>query len=170
MPIAKHRKVTLRAGIRGEDGSELVEFSLILLLLMSALFLILDIAWLIFEQGSLQWAVQQGVRYAITSNTLSGKGQDASIKTVVQRSAMGFLDGDAGLSKITVSYYNPADLSKALIGSGSNAGGNVVKVSVDGVTFGALGPIYTDTLTTLTLGANSSDILESSPGGVAPTR
>ncbi len=74
------------------------------------------------------------------------------------------------LNKISISYYNPANLSKVLTGSGSNAGGNVVKVSIDGVGFNALAPIYMDKLTTVWLSANSSDVMESSPGGIAPTR
>ena len=123
-----------KAPLHQEDGSELVEFSLVLMVLLSAVFLILDVSWLIFEQVSLQWAVQQGVRFAVTSKTGAG-GQDTAIKTVVQKSAMGFLDGDAGLNKISIAYYNPANLTKVVTGSGSNAGGNVVKVSIDGVGF-----------------------------------
>src|SRR3954469_2104524 len=110
-----------RAPLREEDGTELVEFSLVFMILLSVVFLILDISWLVFEEGSLQWAVQQGVRYAITSSTVPGKGQDTSIKAMVQKSAMGFLDGDAGLKKISIAYYAPSNLSKPVTGSGSNA-------------------------------------------------
>jgi Flp pilus assembly protein TadG len=155
---------------RRERGSEVVEFALVLLPLLAILFLILDIAWLVFAQGSLQWAVQQGVRYGITSNVASGKGQDASIKSIVQSNAMGFLNGSAGLSKISVSFYAPSNLSTAVTGSGSNVGGNVLKVSVTGVQVSSFGPIWRSGPSVISLSANSSDVMESSPGGVPPTR
>lgn len=153
-----------------ERGSEVVEFGLVLLPLLGLIFLVMDIAWLVFAQGSLQWAVQQGVRYGITSNVISGKGQDASIKSVVQTNAMGFLNGSTGLSKISVNFFSPSNLSNALTGSGSNAGGNVLQVSVSGVSVSSFGPVWRTGPAALSLSAISSDVMESSPGGVPPTR
>jgi hypothetical protein len=37
--------------------------------------------------------VREGVRYAIASQTMTGMGQDASIKSVVQQNAMGVVGG-----------------------------------------------------------------------------
>jgi len=164
------RNTPLRAVLRDESGSQVVELGLVLLPLLGVLFLIIDVSWLIFAQGSIQWAVQQGVRYAITSNTMAGKGQDDSIKTVVQRNAMGFLTGTAGLNRITISYYAPSNLSTGVTGTGSNAGGNIVKVSVSNVPFSVLGPVFRSGPTSLLLSASSSDVMESSPGGMPPAR
>lgn len=163
-------KTRRRLGLRREKGAQTVEFGLIFLPLLGVLFLIIDVSWLVFAQGSLQWAVQQGVRYAVTSRTMTGQGQDASIKSVVQTNAMGFLAGTAGLNRITVSYYSPSNLSTPITGSGSNSGGNIVKVSVAGVPFSVLGPVYRGGPTSLLLNASSSDVMESSPGGIPPTR
>src|SRR3979490_887211 len=111
-----------------QKGSELVEFGLTIVPLFGFIFLIIDLAWMIFAQVMLQNAVRAGVRYAITGQTESGKGQDASIKDVVQANAMGFLAGASGLSDIVITYYNPVTLAS----TNSNAGGNIVKVSISG--------------------------------------
>ena len=142
-----------------QAGSEVVEFGLVLLPLLAVLFLIMDVSWLFFAQASLQHAAGVGVRYAITNNNLS---QD-SIKSVVQENAMGFLAGDSGLNKITVSYYSPANPSKPLKGSGSTAGGNIIEISVQGVTVNPLGVFWPSGPTAISLAASSTDILESAP-------
>ena len=60
--------------------------------LLAILFAVLDLSIAIFVKNTVQFAVCQGVRYAVTSRTLPGMGQDASIKAVVQGYTLGFLD------------------------------------------------------------------------------
>ncbi len=158
------------AAFSDEAGSQLIEFGLVLLPLMAVLFLIMDVAWICFAQASLQHAVQAGVRSAVTGYVQTSGGQDAYIKSVVQKNAMGFLAGQSGLDQIEINYYNPANLSAALSGRGSNAGGNVIEISVKKVGVSALGPIWRDSSAALSLNATSSDVMESSPNGVPPTR
>lgn len=148
----------------------MVEFALVLIPLLIIAFVIMNVAWVFFAKATLQYAVQTGVRYAITGTTRTGMGQDASIKSVVQSNAMGFLDGDAGRTMISVDYYNPGNLSLPLNGAGSNAGGNIVKVSVNNFPLKTLVPTMGVGLTEYNLSATSSDITESSPNGAAPTR
>jgi hypothetical protein len=50
----------------------------VLLPLCGFVFLILDMAWAFYVRATLQSAVREGVRYAITSQTMTGMGQDAS--------------------------------------------------------------------------------------------
>ncbi len=166
-------------GIRkqsGEDtGAELVEFALVLLPLLIVMFLILDISWIFFAKASLQFAAGAGVRYAITSNVMKNAqgqpmGQDASIKSIVQQNAMGFLAGQDGLNKITVNYYSPSAPSTVLTGAGSNSGGNIVQVAVQGVQVNPLGFVWTGGPTAISLSASSTDVMESSPGGTPPAR
>lgn len=147
----------IRKYAEDQTGSEIVEFALVLLPLLAVLFLIMDVSWIFFAQASLQHAAGAGVRYAITNNNLS----EASIKSVVQESSMGFLAGDSGLSKINVSYFSPTNLSKPVTGPASSAGGNVVEISVKGVTVNPLGFIWPGGPTAISLAASSSDILES---------
>lgn len=69
----------------------MLEFTLAFLPFIGFLFLILNIAWAVYSRSTLQYAVAQGVRYAVTSQTIAGKGQRASIQTVVQGNAFGKL-------------------------------------------------------------------------------
>lgn len=158
-----------RSNKTAERGAELVEFALVLIPLLTISFVIMNVAWVFFAQATLQYAVQTGVRYAVTGQT-GANGQDAAIKGVVQSNAMGFLDGESGLKMISISYYNPGNLSLPLGGAGSNAGGNIVKVSINNFPLRNLVPTLGIGPRQYNLGAASTDITESSPNGTPPKR
>jgi Flp pilus assembly protein TadG len=151
-----------------ERGSQVVEMALVLLPLIAMVFLILDMAWAFFVRATLQNAVREGVRYAITDQTMTGFGQDASIKTIVQQNAMGLLSGSTGTSLIYIQYYLPNTLAP-VSGGNSNAAGNVVKISVQGYPLPPLGPILRNPAP-LSLGAQSFDVMGGAPGGIPPAR
>lgn len=95
-----------------QRGSEIMEFTLVLLPMLGFLFLILDISWAVYSRSTLQYAVAQGVRYAVTSQTTGTMGLRASIQTVVQDNAFGRLRTTAGAATgvngwngIYVDYY-----------------------------------------------------------------
>lgn len=148
-----------------QRGSQVVEFGLVLVPFCAFIFLLMDLSWAIFVKATMQYAVREGVRYAVTGQTISGSGQDASIKTTVQQNAMGFLNGSAGAAMIFIRYYLPDTLTE----TASNAGGNLVEVSVEGYSLTPLGPILRSAAP-LILTARSSDRMESSPGGIPPAR
>jgi Flp pilus assembly protein TadG len=152
--------------IRRESGAELVEFSLVMIPMFGILFLVVDLAWMLFARATLQEAVREGVRYAVTGQTMAGMGQDNSIRTVVQQYSMGLLAGSTGASLITISYFDP---NNNLAAATSNAGGNVVQVSVAGLTVFPMAPLFRSK-SPLSLSAVSSDVVESSPGGIPPPR
>lgn len=123
------RKTTAR------KGAEVVEAALIIVPLFGILFLILDISMVIFVRSTFQHAVREGVRYAITGANDTGPCQDDSIKAVVKKNALGFLNGPTASSKIHVHFQN------AVSGAVSNnAYGNIVQVSVEGYQFLPLAP------------------------------
>jgi Flp pilus assembly protein TadG len=155
------------AGSR-ERGSQVVELALVLLPLCALLFLIMDIAWAFYVRATLQNAVREGVRYAITGQTITGMGQDASIRATVQQNAMGLLSGTTGAALINIQYYLPDTLAP-VSGVNSNQGGNIVDVYVQGYSLAPLGPILRNP-TPLSLGAQAFDRMEGSPGGVPPAR
>src|ERR1035438_9659531 len=70
-----------RFGLRKvkQRGSEMIEFTLVLLPFLGFTFLILNIAWAVYTRSTVQHAVAQGVRYAVTSQTMNGWGARASI-------------------------------------------------------------------------------------------
>jgi Flp pilus assembly protein TadG len=150
--------------VRSEKGSEIVEFGLVIVPLLAFVFLIVDIAWVLFAQSSLQRAACEGIRYAVTSQTMSGMGQDASIRTVVINNAIGFVTS-ATQSDIAINYFNPTTLAA----TNSNAGGNVVQIVISGVNVYPLGPIWRSH-SAMVLTARSSDVMEASPGGIPPPR
>src|SRR5262245_5437470 len=90
---------------RRQRGNTPVEAAFILVPTLALLFGILDFSMGIVLGRTLHHAGREGVRYAVTYSTVGGLGHDASIKSVVQSNAMGFLAGESGLEKIKVRYY-----------------------------------------------------------------
>ena len=80
-----------RSGLRKvkQRGSEMIEFTLVLLPFLGFTFLILNIAYAVYQRSTIQHAVAQGVRYAVTSATSTGLGARSSIQKVVQSNAFG---------------------------------------------------------------------------------
>jgi Flp pilus assembly protein TadG len=150
----------------GERGNHFLELGLVLIPTMALLFGVVDISLAIFKRSSFQHAAREGVRYAVTYQTMSGLGQDASIKAVVQTNAMGFLAGDSGAQKIAIRYYDPVTLTERT-GAGSNAPGNIVEVSVENYNHTWIAPIM-PMINPLPMAARSSDRMEGLPTGTSP--
>jgi len=127
---------------------------------------IIDFSFGIFLRATLQHAVREGVRYAVTSRTEPNLGHDASIRQVVQRNAMGFLNGTEGASRIHIRYFTPGTLTETQ----DNSGGNIVEVSVEGYTWSWMAPLLRSNVSPLTITARASDRMEASPGGIPPPR
>lgn len=135
--------------------------------LIALLLLSVDVAWSIFARAALQNAVREGVRFAVTGQVLPGNTcLGSSIRQVVAQNSFGFVPLSQSGSLVSVSYYSPADLS-AIAGAGGPAGGNVVQVMVTGVSVKSFGPVWRD-ISPIPLTAIASDVMESSPNGVAP--
>lgn len=138
------------------------------------IFAFVDFGLLMFRWATLQNAVREGCRYAITFQTSNGLGQDASVEAVVQQYAMGIVSTTDNPQDIFVKYYSPTNLNTA-IASGGNVPGNIVEVSVQGVSWSWLAPLsgsyggnvpYLRSTTPITLNIYSSDILGGYPAGV----
>lgn len=140
--------------------------------LLAILFAVLDLSIALFVKNTAQFAVCQGVRFAITSRTLSGKGHDESIKTVVQSYTLGFLDylspDHIGKNRISITYYDPVSLAP-VSGASSNAGGNIVVVSASGLSWAWMVPLLHGA-SPLEFSVSSAAIMEATPIGGAPAR
>ena len=153
-------------------GSVIIECALTFLPLLALIFAFADFSLLLFRWSTLENAVREGCRYAITFQTSGSLGQDASIEHVVQQYALGVVTTSDQPQHIFVNYYSPANLTTP-IATGGNIPGNVVQVSVQNVswawlaplsgTFGA-GGLYSNA--PLTFNTYSSDILGGYPAGV----
>ena len=157
-------------------GNVLVESAFTLLPTFALIFGMLDLGLMIFRWSTLQNAVREGCRYAITLQTTSvggtALGQDASIQSIVESNAMGFVKRTDSPQHIFVNYYTTGALNTP-IGSGGNTPGNLVEVSVQNITFGWLaplsgsiwgGPLYSTT--GFSMKTSSADILGGYPAGV----
>jgi Flp pilus assembly protein TadG len=153
-------------------GSALLEGVLAILPLLAVMFTVLDLSIAIFGKNTVQFAVCQGVRYAVTSQTLPSMGQDASIKSVVQGYTLGLLDAlsadHVGANRITITYYDPSSLAP-VTGVNSNIGGNIVVVSASGLSWAWMVPLLRSTAP-LEFAVSSADIMEATPLAGAPVR
>lgn len=160
-----------RSGIRHrrERGSALVEFTLVILPIMALMLMTMDIAWIFFAWASIQEGCREGVRFAVTGQLLSGySGQDASIRAIIEECSFGFVNANNASSAVTIQYYSPLTL-QPLNGAGSNAGGNVITITVSNISVGTFGPIFRR-WAPVVLAASSSDVMEGSPNSTPPPR
>jgi len=160
---------------RRRSGNVMLESVFTILPTFALIFAFVDFGLLLFRWATLQNAVREGCRYAITYQTQSGDGQNASIEAVVQQYAMGIVKTTDTPQDIFVNYYSPTNLTTPIVGSGGNVPGNIVEVSVQGVSWSWLAPLsgsyggnvpFFRSTTPITLNIYSSDILGGYPAGV----
>jgi Flp pilus assembly protein TadG len=172
IPGDPKKRPSRRGFARGCRGSTLVEASLCTLPLLAFFLGIVDVSFAVFVKNTLLFSVRQGVRYAITSQTMAGMGQDASIKSTVRTYSAGLVDAlspnQNGSNQITITYYDPVTLS-AVTGANSNIGGNIVVVSVSGLSWAWMFPLWHSSAP-LQFAVASADIMEASPLAGPPAR
>jgi Flp pilus assembly protein TadG len=166
----------------------MIEFTLVLLPLLGFIFLLLDMGWTIYRRATLQFAVREGCRYAVTNQTqaLKDAGGNAyglvdSVKWVVQNRAMGFLGSkatDPAWATIQVRFYDPnsslttalpiaADCTSNSTTAPPNWSGNLVEVSVENYQANVLGSVL-KSANPLNFTARSSDRMEGNPASGVP--
>jgi hypothetical protein len=147
----------------GRRGNALLELALVLVPWLALIFGIVDFGFAIFLRNAFQHSVREGVRYAVTYQTASGMGHDASIKSVVQRNALGMLAGSSGASQILIRYYLPETLAE----TPNNWPGNLVEVSIENFRWGWMAPLLRSS-TPMSVTVRSMDRMEGLPGGTMP--
>jgi Flp pilus assembly protein TadG len=140
-------------------GSQLLEGGLMMLPFLALAFLTLDAGWTIFVKATLLHAVREGVRYGVTGQVSGNNGQAASIEEVVVAQAMGLLSGGQGT--LSVQYLDPVSMAPS-----SNAGGNIVEVSVS-YQIAPLAPLLRSS-SSIPITVTAADLIEGSPGGIPP--
>lgn len=159
-------------------GSTLVECTFILLIFLGLLFLLMDLGWSLFVKATLQHAVRAGLRYAITNQQQTQTdpdthqqvtlGQVDSIKQVIQRQSMGLLSGSDLGTYVHVDFYQPSGgAPTAVTGVGSNNGGNLVIVSIQGFPVSPMAPLLRSTKA-VPVTVQAGDLLEPQPSGPPP--
>ena len=164
------RQVTRR---RSRAGNALIESVFTILPTFALICAFADFGLVIFRWTTLQNAVREGCRYAVTFQRIGGSGQDTSIKTIVEQYAFGMVRRTDNPQHIFVNYYSPTNLNTP-IASGGNTPGNVVEVSIQNVSWSWLAPLSGSlqwgsavrTSGPLSLAVYSSDVLGAYPAGV----
>ena len=166
-PVSRSRR-------RASGGNVILETVFTLLPTFALIFAFVDFGLMIFRWTTLQNAVREGCRYAITFQTSGSLGQDASIEAIVQQYAYGFVSTTDSTQHIFVKYYSTTNVNTPIT-TGGNVPGNIVEVSVQNVSFSWLFPLsgsygggvgFFRSTTPLTLNVYSSDILGGYPVGV----
>lgn len=157
---------------RRRSGNAILEGAFTILPTFALIFAFVDFGLVLFRWTTLQNAVREGCRYAITYQTATGLNQDASIEAVVQQFAMGLVTTSDVPQHIFVNYYAPTNLTTAIpYASGGNVPGNVVEVSVQNVSWGWIAPLsgtfVGNTRSPITIAVYSSDIMNGYPAGVS---
>ncbi|MDQ2774327.1 MAG: pilus assembly protein [Acidobacteriota bacterium] len=145
----------LRKARRREAGTAIVEFAFVILPAMGLLFLLMNLAWILFGWACVQEAVREGVRSAVTCAATGGITAAAD-KVVVQYS-FGFLNTQNVASYATVNFYSPTLVplkSTDLVTSGT-----VVKVSVNALPLNTFAEILVHSPMAIQLSATSADVM-----------
>ena len=160
-------------------GSDLLEFSLIVIPFMGLIALLCDLSWGIFAQGTLQWAVRTAVHSGVqlsATQMANGACLTDTVKALVQKNSLGLLSGNTGLAKIQVHYFVPpapsssGTLTDVSTESDGNTPGNIMQVSVRNYAFLPLMPRFFDgsgspSDAALGISVYSADMIESSGSG-----
>jgi Flp pilus assembly protein TadG len=117
-------------------------------------FLMIDLSMAVFLRTTMQEAVREGARYAITGQNTTGPCQDDSIKAVVKSRAAGFLNTTAGAATVHVQFVDPSTG-----GQGTNAPGQIVNVKVENLEYSAMAPFQRLNYP-LHISAAASDVIE----------
>lgn len=164
-----------RAGKQG--GNTLLEMALVMTPFFALTLSIIELSVPIFLKSTFVNAVREGCRYGITFQTTyngtSYSSQTDAITAVVEANSMGFLNS-SNANLISVQYYNSSTFAN-VTGSGANADGNILIVSLTGYTYNWINPVnwfygsnrFSITGSPLTLTASSADRLETLPVGAS---
>lgn len=156
---------------RRRSGNAILEGAFTILPVFALILAFVDFGLILFRWTTLQNAVREGCRYAITYQVATGLNQDASIEQVVQQYSMGFVTTTDNPQHIFVNYYAPTNLTTPIpYASGGNVPGNVVEVSVQNVSWAWIAPLsgtfLGNTRSPITINVYSSDIMNGYPQGV----
>lgn len=160
---------------QSSHGNVILESVFTLLPTFAFIFAFTDFGLMMFRWSTLQNSLREATRYAVTFQTQGGQGQDASIQSIVQQYAMGFVKTTDSPQHIFVDYYAPTALATAFV-SGGNVPGNLVDVSIQNLSFSWLAPLsgsygagisFFRSTTPVTFNLHSADILGGYPVGVS---
>ncbi len=89
--------------LRQNKGQSMVEFALVMVLFLTVVFTIMDFAVMFFVNQTMQHAVREGARLAVTGKTTSGSDRLSTMTTKIKEQSMGFYDKNSPVRAPVVS-------------------------------------------------------------------
>ncbi len=147
------RPVSPRRAAR-QRGSELLEGTFILIPMIAYIFLMLDLTLMVWVKGTLQFAVEAGLRHGVASRLWPGVSDpEEAIKQSVKWYSMGLLngknpdppdgDGKPYIEKVQIDYWK-RDSSGVFVRvdrpPDSDIPGTILEVSVQDLEWGMIAP------------------------------
>jgi Flp pilus assembly protein TadG len=120
MILPTGEKAGLGKAFRGRRGQSMVEFAVVAPLFFLLVFGITDFGLLFFKQETLQYAIREAGRYAVTGQNISGESREDSIKDILIKKAAGI---PISRDDIKITSMSGGILS-------SNAGGSRAMITV----------------------------------------
>jgi hypothetical protein len=146
---------------RSELGNTIIEFAFMCLPFFAVIFATIDFAMAVFLRATMQHAVREGARYAVTYQTLTPSTcQDESIKAKVLYAAAGMLRPEQLDDKVKIEYYLPDTLSP----TADNSPGNIVEVSIENFQYRWICPLWRSA-EPMNITTRSTARMEGLPGG-----
>jgi len=115
-----------------ERGAALVEFALVAPIFLLLIFSAIEAGLMLFTQTTMQYALREGMRYAIVDHGVRGSDPNYdSVLQTIKDGSMGFYNRLHPVYEITVdgrktTYTNPASFSQGMFGTR----GNLVQVKL----------------------------------------
>ena len=161
---------------RKRSGHAAMEIGLVMMPTFALICGFLDIGMALFTWGTLQNAVREGSRFAITYQMNGETSQDVAIKKVVQQFAMNMVKFDDSPAKIFINYFDRTTLAP-ILGPTSNQPNSIVEVSVQNYPWTRIAPFsgtiaqptYASTTTPLQLSLYSASVMGGYPLGTNAT-
>jgi Flp pilus assembly protein TadG len=127
---------------RRSGGNAFIESAFTLIPTFALIFAFVDFGLMLYRWSSLQNAVREGARYAITFQTSTSPvlGQSASIQQIVENNSMRLVRRNDSPQHIFVKFYTQADPT-TVVATGGNVPGNIVEVSVQNVNYSWIAPL-----------------------------
>ena len=175
----------------GRNGSGLLELAFFMMPAFALICGFLDVGMALFTWNTLQNAVREGTRYAITYQIDGSGHQITSIKNTVSTWAMGFVRASSTSSSgssvpyIEVNFYTPPTIanpngSLVTAAGTANAPGNIVEVCIKNYPYALMAPFsgsvsattanafYATPGTSLRVQVFSADVLGGTPVSGTP--
>ena len=150
MAGVRHQRSTRRS--RVSNGTGTLELAFFLMPSFALICGFLDIGMALFTWNTLQNAVREGTRYAITYSVDSSAHQVSSVKTLVSTWAMGLVQAGSNSTTgtntpyVEVNFYTPPTIANpngSLVpntNANANAPGNIVEVCIKNYPYAWMAP------------------------------